>query len=310
MSYAITPEQRATLDRFSCRRLTEIENRNMLIADFASEKGGALVDALKNRGWVNDLKGSIAYYLVTDPDGQAVFYFSLRCGLLCEPNYVNRILGLLDETIRLMEALNSAEQGDAEAIAFLKAEKLRLGRTEYERRLDNLQDLHSSKLDILRDVKEDKRTVPDQDVVRVDETHAAVELVEMCVNDNARESWAKWNLGTGRMGETLFWHFMIGKVLEMSRIVGCEYAYYFAAGTREGSLVKYYHEHLHFIEPKRLSTIKPSYDKNCVLMCKKIFTGKPGIPGPMGLMEYDPDYRGLDKHREAFYANFNKPVEP
>ena len=308
MSYAITAMQTATLERFTCQRLSSDRDNQKLIQSFTSKKGSGVLYSLRSRGWISDLKGTIAYYLVKAPDGQAVFYFALRCGLLCEPGYVDRIQELRDYSVALQQAVSGADRGDEACVEFLRRERERLGTAKYFSILDDLDNLIEQKNGILLDVKLDKKKLPDQDVLRVDEAHAAVELVEMCVNDAARESWKKWGLGEKDMGTTLFWQFVVPKMLQLSELVGCEFAYLFAAGERGGSLVRYYREKLHFIEPKCLAAVKPTFDSQCLLMYKKLFTNKIGLAGPLGCLEIDPDFNGLDNHRKMYFERFNAPA--
>ena len=308
MSYAITEQQADTLSRFTCERLSSDPGNKKLIQDFISEKGQGVLTSLKTRGWISDQKGTIAYYLVKDPDGRAVFYFALRCGLLCEPGYVDRIQELLDYSVALQQTVSGAERGDQQCMERLRRERERLGSARYFSLLEELDELVEQKSDILRDVKLDKKLLPDQDVLRVDEAHAAVELVEMCVNDAARGSWKKWGLGEKGMGTTLFWQFVVSRMLQLSELAGCEFAYLFAAGERDGSLVRYYHEKLHFTEPKHLAAVKPAFDSQCLLMCKKLFTNKIGLAGPLGCLEIDPDFNGLDNHRRMYFDTFNAPA--
>ena len=304
----ITSEQKAVLDTFTCQRLREDPANSGLIRDFVCAKAPALAAMPAMRGWSSDVKGTIAYYVVKDAAGRIVMYFSLRCGLLCEPGYVRRVMRLLDETELLRNALEGSARGDAYWKDILDREKERLGPAKFENRVWKLRDLHSKKVGILEDLQADQQCLPDQDVLRVDETHAAVELVEFCVDDNAALRWKASCLGHRRMGATLFWHFVVPRMLALSDVAGCEYAYLFAAGERDGALVRYYREVLHFIEPKKLGAIKPCYDRQCVLMIKKLFTGKPGVPGPLGVMEPDPDYLVLDRHMANFFEKFNDPA--
>lgn len=304
----ITDQQRALLAGFTCQRLTADKANQQLIHGIipANDKTD-VVGSLRARGWSSDTKGTIAYYVVKNSAGQIVFFFSLRCGLLCETNYVQRIERLLSETVALREALDGAAKGNLLCAAFLENERLRLGDEEFQRRLENLKDLHNSKTDILRDVRENAETLPEEKSVWVDESHSAVELVEMGVNAAAREAWDRSPLGVRKLGTTMFWQFVVPAMQQLCAAAGCEFAYLFAAGTASGGLVRYYRTKLHFIIPVSLGAVKPSYDKNCVLMCKKLFTGHPGVTGPLGLTEKDTDYLGLDRHRDRFFDRFNDP---
>ena len=110
------------------------------------------------------------------------------------------------------------------------------------------------------------------------------------------------------MGETLFWQFVLPKMLEINSLVGCEYAYLFAADSiRDSTLIKYYQEVLHFECPTNLGGIKPQYDFLCTFMSKRLrplSSNRKMFLDPQ-LFE-DEDTMSLEDYRNAFFENFNK----
>lgn len=301
----ITQQQQQILNGYTCQRMRDDPDNRTLIQTLSAQKNPLMVQTIKQRAWSSDYKGTIAYYVVKDAAGALTMVFSLRCGLLCEPGYIHRIAGLLDETKTLRRALMGAAENDPYWIEYLDNQKERLGPEELDRRIAHLNDHLQNKLSVIKTAEADRRKLPDQDVVRVDEIHSAVELVELCVNDTARDGWDKDLMGGRRLGTTLFWQFVVPKMLAVSETAGCEYAYLYAAGKRGERLVRIYAEDFRFIEPKHLGAVKPGYDSNCLLMIKKLFTAKAGEAGELGLLEPDPDYLGLDRHRTKFFQNFN-----
>ncbi len=76
------------------------------------------------------------------------------------------------------------------------------------------------------------------------------------------------------------------KVFDVQAIVGCEYAFLFAADlSEEGSLVNYYEVSLKFQKRLDVGTNKPFYDFCCDFMCQ--------------------DVNDMRKNRQLFFENFN-----
>jgi hypothetical protein len=107
------------------------------------------------------------------------------------------------------------------------------------------------------------------------------------------------------MGETLFWHFIVPKMLEINTLIGCEFVYLFAADpTVNGSLTNYYREKLHFNTMTHLGTIKPSYDLNCFFMGNRLRS----LTGPANFVRSrrrSDDLWGLDHYMQDYFEHFN-----
>lgn len=100
-----------------------------------------------------------------------------------------------------------------------------------------------------------------------------------------KSKWNTYNMGHP-MGETLFWKFIAPKFFDVQSIVGCEYAFLFAADlSEEGSLVNYYDVSLKFQKRLDIGTNKPFYDFCCDFMCQEI--------------------NDMRKNRQLFFENFN-----
>ena len=80
----ITKEQQTIIDSLTCERLTKDEANKTLIQDFENNRNKGLADSLREEAWEEDANGSVAYYLIKDKDGNALFFFSLKCGALFE----------------------------------------------------------------------------------------------------------------------------------------------------------------------------------------------------------------------------------
>lgn len=58
------------------------------------------------------------------------------------------------------------------------------------------------------------------------------------------------------LGTTVFWYFIVPKILEMLKIVGCEYVFLFAADlTPYEELIRYYSDQLKF--ERQMSIVLP-----------------------------------------------------
>lgn len=88
------------------------------------------------------------------------------------------------------------------------------------------------------------------------------------------------------MGEVIFWRFIVPKFFEVQEIVGCEYAFLFAADLSEDrTLINYYNVSLKFAIDVPMGTNKPLYDFTCAFMCQKLSM--------------------LKENRKVYFDNFN-----
>lgn len=124
---------------------------------------------------------------------------------------------------------------------------------------------------------------------RVGKTFAGVEIVHFCANDNYRPSWEKLNIKQ-KMGTVVFWHFLIPKICELRKIVGCEYLFLFAADlTPDELLVNYYKSNLGFKDSNEYGTAIPLYDYACKFMHQEL--------------------KDIEERRNNFYLEFNPDEE-
>ena len=73
------------------------------------------------------------------------------------------------------------------------------------------------------------------------------------------------------MGEVLFWWFIMPIIESVQKIVGCQYAYLFAADSSEDrTLINYYNVSLRFVSQDSIGTSKPRYDYCCEFMLQEI----------------------------------------
>ena len=310
-TYPITEEQKALLNTFTCERLSANRDNLSKIQTFLSYRGPGLVNTLRNKGWTEDTRGTTAYYVVKNPQGRIMLFFSLKCGTLFDPRYVERCAKEYSETEMLWRAWNQARAGDEAAEEYLAEIRRELGQEEYDKRIRDLREDYKEKTATMRLIKQDKRLETNPMMVRVDLSHPAVEMVEFCVNERLRDYWRdifQCSFATRRqtMGKVLFWWFIVPKMIEVSSLIGCEYAYLFAADDEpDGDLVRYYEDALHFRKLTHLGTIKPFYDMTCYFMGRRLFSVDEDNIDPHEVIRDEDDLRGLDYYRDQFFANFN-----
>ena len=88
------------------------------------------------------------------------------------------------------------------------------------------------------------------------------------------------------LGEVVFWKKIVPKFFEVQNIVGCEYAFLFAADLSEDrTLINYYDVILKFEIDPDVGTNKPFYDFTCAFMCQKLSVMK--------------------ENQESYFNNFN-----
>lgn len=146
---------------------------------------------------------------------------------------------------------------------------------------DDWQRFYFKKESYLRD----KKDWSGSNIEQVSEVLPGIELKYLGVNEDAKSLWASYGLPQ-RMGETLFWQCVIGKIEEACKRVGCQYLYLFAADNMpDGNLVVYYDTRLHFDKNSDLNANKPHFDFKCRFMCQEI--------------------EMLRKNRDYFFDHFN-----
>lgn len=280
----ITNEQEKILDSFICERLSADVFNSELIHTFVSKRGASLVNYFKEYGFEEEQNGKTAYYVIKTKQNEMLMFFSMKCGALFD--------SLLDENEvqkdcqRLTILLQAMENADS--INF-RANEVNEILTQYQINdkisFEDIAKKKKWKKELLKHLSNDKQKEDNDKILRVLSTHSAIELVHFCTNDNMKNKWNTYHMGHP-MGETLFWKFIAPKFFDVQSIVGCEYAFLFAADLSEdGSLVNYYDVSLKFQKRLDIGTNKPFYDFCCDFMCQEV--------------------SDMRKNRQLFFENFN-----
>lgn len=255
----IRPDQLAILDSFSCVRLSDCEKALRLVDTFENPLNENLVDYIKGQAFDDDENGRVACFLVLDQEDNILCFFTLKCGILYHEFEELRLLEqnkkLRIRLKKLMESKNTPEIKEAiQAVTEeIKKEKKKLYRV-----LGSFESLPENK--------------------HVSSTYSGVELSHFCVNVAYKPKWQELNFGRNKLGATLFWYFIVPKVLDISKLVGCEYLYLFAAdASADMHLVNHYKNLMGFRDNMNVLTIQPIYDFQCRFLCtlvKKLIEGR------------------------------------
>ena len=256
----ITESQLELLRSLKCERLSSKPENFSLIDDFYNTRNNSLVDTLQGDAYDDDENNRIAYYIVKTVDDKILFFFSLKCGLLydefIEGDRLKEIQSFYDTILRMsLDETQSVE--NKKAIASI-LESVRSIKKE-----DVARVLHLS-------VDSDEFSkIFGNNLKNVGKTFPGVELVHFCANDAHREVWDGYGLPQN-LGTTVFWYFIVPKILEMLKIVGCEYVFLFAADlTPYEELIRYYSDQLKFEKADEHCVAIPMYDFTCQFMSQK-----------------------------------------
>ena len=125
------------------------------------------------------------------------------------------------------------------------------------------------------------------EVKKVGETYAGIEIVQFCANDDkeCRKLWSDFGFDQ-KLGVTVFWHFIVPITLDTMKLVGCHYLFLFAADLSEDEeLINYYRNNLKFEDSLGKGTAIPLYDDMCKFMYQET--------------------KGLKEKQAEFYDHFN-----
>lgn len=283
----ITNEQKKVLDDFICERLSADASNEGLIHTFVSKRGSSLVNYFKKYALEEEQDGKTAYYVIKTRQNEMLMFFSMKCGALFDAVLdENEVQKDYQRLIILLQAMENAGGVDFRADEVNKIlTKYRISDKISLEDIANIVTRKRWKKKLLKQLADDKQVEDNHKILRVLSTHSAIELVHFCTNDNMKDKWNTYNMGHP-MGETLFWRFIAPRFFDTQSIVGCEYAFLFAADLSEdGSLVNYYDVSLKFQKCLDVGTNKPLYDFGCDFMCQKI--------------------SDMRENRQSFFENFN-----
>ena len=231
----ITREQEEALNQLQVTRLSDCDDCLLRkISSFENTHINEKKCSLRNEASEEDAVGTVAYYLVSDAEGNIMFYFSLKCGMLYD-EFIYPYLTTDKEK-------SFVEYAEAKGV-----------------------DIEQTQL------KNDLAIDGNALMTRGRHTFSAIELAHFYRNDNY--DFNKWRAKNKfpQIGIVIFWRFVVPLVLKIKKQVGCQYLYLFAADDSENrKLVNYYADKLKFRSATEWGTVKPIYDFTCEFMCQEI----------------------------------------
>lgn len=280
----ITKQQEKILESFSIERLSSSDINLRLVGNFSNPKSDSLTNKIQSEAFEEDENGSVAYYVIKNKDdGGIVFYFSLKCGQLYDKLIEKEQLRLIKNLFQYFDEIEKEESTSEEDRRLIKEirESVRTSKGISKAELEKIQ-------------KKDNKAVTDienvftENLQRVGQTFAGIEIVQFCANENYRKFFDSLGFFP-HFGAIVFWHFLVPKVLEVRKYIGCQYLFLFAADTSDDeSLIRYYRT-LHFTDVGEHGAVIPLYDWTCRFMYQEI--------------------SGLSQGQEEFFNNFNRDEE-
>lgn len=280
----ITKQQEMILESFSIERLSSSDINLRLVGNFSNPKSDSLTNKIQSEAFEEDENGSVAYYVIKNKeDGGIVFYFSLKCGQLYDKLIEKEQLSLIKNLFQYFDEIEKEESTSEEDRRLIKEirESVRTSKGISKAELEKIQ-------------KKDNKAVTDienvftENLQRVGQTFAGIEIVQFCANENYRKFFDSLGFFP-HFGAIVFWHFLVPKVLEVRKYIGCQYLFLFAADTSDDeSLIRYYRT-LHFTDVGEHGAVIPLYDWTCRFMYQEI--------------------SGLSQGQEEFFNNFNRDEE-
>lgn len=278
MKSAITKRQRKILESLVCERLGRSAENRLLLRRFKqshTEEGIDVLGPAVKYGFQEDKSSSTAYYVVKTRKGEGLFFFSLKCGEIFQPltaevkslmaangfdQFVTNIRNALVTAVDLNDLRDEIKE-------IIGKKKKGVGQAVLQ-----ICEKYGTKADILDDLREEEKKERNKRILRVFSTYSGIQLVHFCKNVCNEYVWDGLGLGTERsIGEVLFWWFIVPILQELRKLVGCEYAFLFAADASENnSLVKFYAQSLGFNLCQDFGVSKPFYDWTCSFMSMEL----------------------------------------
>lgn len=282
----INKSQQEILQGFQCKRVCNID------ASCLHHINGPLIDGTNRSSLINhfrndkhiddDKNGYLASYVITNKNDEILLFFSIRCGELFEKIDLKKMeLGrkAYEGVNKLQNTPNLTKQDASMALQDIK-NALNAGLN-----YDDFKYFAYKTYTYIGDVSKE----PCDEVSRVSTVYSGVELKFFGINDNTKKFWDDLNFPK-KMGETLFWYFIVPKLEDLREIVGCQFLYLFAADRdADGSLVTYYRTVLHLDGPPGLSYNKPYFDYQSMFLYQ--------------------DIAHLMEQRDLFFSTFNPDIE-
>ena len=258
------------------------KNKELLKAFISKRSNNSLEEYIRDedKAWTEDLDGETRVYLVKDKSGNIALFFSIKCGLLVEENFGEKLSGEHQEFIdAVIDAKKSRDEFGIQQI-------YDAGDAMYGDEVDKLFRIAERRLEAKNEAIAIGQS---ENTINVPNCISAIELRHLCKNENFFiPGEIDIPLGFG-----IFWEIIVPIITEISKKVGCKYIYLFAADKTEEQneykmkkLISYYKNNLKFSEcDAGIKFVKPEYDNYCYGLIQRI--------------------SGLESNREAIWHEFS-----
>lgn len=247
------------IETFEVRRARDIDDnilKSMAAPLVDGKEQGQIISCFNSKEYLqDDENGNLASFVVMSPANVPLIFFSLRCGELFKEPQVESMKDGYEAVLALHKLMYKTYKSDEERQQALAAV---LRAREEGLTLDDLFPLFQKK----NSWNEDEKLEADKEITKVLISYPAVELKLFGTNESGKKYWKSLGLPIEmKMGETLFLLKAVKTLKTMTRYVGCQYVYLFAADKEaEGQLVQYYKVRLGFKSNSGLSANKPRFD--------------------------------------------------
>lgn len=274
----ISAEQLEALDGIKVERVSKLDTIHELLDSIQGTtitlRDGRKVQTDLHEKFINELQsdiyGDLASYLILSPTNIVLQFFSIRCGELFTPKVedkynIGKIYNSSKKNIKAVPFVTSYSVPPKKIIR--EAIRKTFAIAQNKGYNDKVISYHISSI---IDNMSDNHKIINQ----VHESHPGVEIKYWGSNfsDEAKKYWQSLNFPSiYKMGQILFWHFIVKKLEEVRNLIGSTYVYLFAADNDpDGLLVKYYKEKLGFEFSTNIHVNKPSFDWKCRFMLQPI----------------------------------------
>ncbi len=253
----ISVEQENWISSLKCCRLKDYEDAGNKLLEFENERNQYIVDEFFNRGKDRDDRCEEAYYVIIDSENNVLFFFSIKCGLLEDMVW----------TAEFREMVSAYNEAKLTPDIKSRVLEYQLENSFSNKELkENLMALYER----LRVIKKIERSGDEPNVKIskntriVQETYPAIEVSCLCKNQNL-SVFSPENFNKHRLGEIVFWRFIVDKIKEIRLMIGAKFIYLFAAddNKEQETLVAYYTNKLGFKEDSQIMVSQPRYNAGC-----------------------------------------------
>lgn len=192
-------------------------------------------------------------------------FFSVKCGLLVGENLEEKMSEEYQEFVDAV--INVKKSKDEKGIQ----QMYEAGLSMYGDEVDCLFEIADRRLDTKTEATEIGQS---ESTINVPNCISAIELRHLCKNENFKvPEEVDIPLGFG-----IFWEIVVPIIIDITKKVGCQYIYLYAADKTEGQseidmkkLISHYKNNFKFSEcDEGIKFVKPEYDNHCYGLVQRV----------------------------------------